>query len=69
MNFVQWLCIPYEHRAGAANLRDRARRAHVGAVTTGKVAGRFVQADFATVERAGHWPHIERPDAVANLIL
>jgi pimeloyl-ACP methyl ester carboxylesterase len=39
------------------------------AVTIGKVAGRFVRADFATVERAGHWPHIERPDAVANLIL
>jgi pimeloyl-ACP methyl ester carboxylesterase len=35
----------------------------------GRVARRFPRADVATVERAGHWPHVERPDTVANLIL
>jgi pimeloyl-ACP methyl ester carboxylesterase len=35
----------------------------------GRVARRFPRADLATVERAGHWAHVEQPDAVTNLIL
>jgi pimeloyl-ACP methyl ester carboxylesterase len=39
------------------------------AMMIGRVARRFPRADVATVERAGHWPHVERPDTVANLVL
>jgi pimeloyl-ACP methyl ester carboxylesterase len=36
------------------------------AMMIGRVARRFPRADLATVERAGYWPHVERPDSVAT---
>jgi len=32
------------------------------------VAGRFVGIRLVTVPDTGHWPHVERPDAVADII-
>jgi pimeloyl-ACP methyl ester carboxylesterase len=55
--------------AGRVLLIRGASDPFADAMMIGQVARRFSRADLATVDCAGHWPHVERPSAVANFIL